>query len=160
NLVGLKFREQEGSFLAGAAAALVSRTATVGFVGGMDIPLIHRFEAGYRSGVMHVRPSCRVLSGYAGVAATAFKDPAKGKALASSMSARGADVVFHAAGTTGLGVFEAARELDKLAIGVDSDQYAEAPGHVLTSMVKDVDVAVFRTIRDTKEGRFEGGIRE
>lgn len=160
NLVGLKFREEEGSFLAGAAAALVSKTHSVGFVGGMDIPLIHKFEAGYRAGAKHVHPNCDVLVGYAGVTATAFKDPAKGKELAASMYGRGADVIFHASGTTGLGVFEAAREQNKLAIGVDSDQYDEAPGHILTSMVKDVDVAVFGVIRDTQAGQFQGGIRE
>ena len=160
NLVGLKFREEEGSFLAGAAAALVSKTNSVGFVGGMDIPLIHKFEAGYRAGAKHVHPSCNVLVGYAGVTGTAFKDPAKGKELAASMYGRGADVIFHASGTTGLGVFEAARDQNKLAIGVDSDQYDEAPGHILTSMVKDVDVAVFGVIRDVQAGQYQGGIRE
>lgn len=160
NLVGLKFREEEGSFLAGAAAALVSRSGVLGFVGGMDIPLIHKFEAGYRAGARHVRPSTEVLVGYAGVTANAFKDPAKGKELATSMYGRGADVVFHASGTTGLGVFEAAREQGALAIGVDSDQYDEAPGHILTSMVKDVDVAVYETIRSVQAGSFTGGIRE
>jgi basic membrane protein A len=160
NLVGLKFREEEGSFLAGATAALVSKTGVVGFVGGMDIPLIHKFEAGYRAGAKHARPATEVLVGYAGVTASAFKDPAKGKEMATGMYGRGADIVFHAAGTTGLGVFEAAREHGKLAIGVDSDQYDEAPGVVLTSMVKDVDVAVFGVIRDLHAGNFRGGIRE
>jgi basic membrane protein A len=160
NLVGLRFREEEGSFLAGAAAALVSKTGTIGFVGGMDVPLIHKFEAGYRAGARHVRPATQVLVGYAGVTAQAFKDPAKGKELANSMYARDADVIFHASGTTGFGVFEAAREHDKLAIGVDSDQHGEAPGHVLTSMVKDVDVAVFETIRRVRDSRFAGGVQE
>jgi basic membrane protein A len=160
NLVALKFREEEGSFLAGAAAALVSRSGVLGFVGGMDIPLIHKFEAGYRAGARHVRPDVQVLSGYAGVSANAFKDPAKGKEMAASMYGRGADVVYHASGTTGLGVFEAARDSGKLAIGVDSDQHDEAPGHILTSVVKDVDVAVFETIRAVRDGRFEGGVRE
>jgi basic membrane protein A len=160
NLAGLKFREEEGSFLAGALSALLSKTGTLGFVGGMDIPLIHKFEAGYRAGAKHVRPSTQVLVGYAGVTGTAFKDPAKGKELANSMYERGADIVFHASGTTGLGVFEAAREHGKLAIGVDSDQYEEAPGHVLTSMVKDVDVAVFETIKSVKEGHFQSGVHE
>jgi basic membrane protein A len=160
NLVGLKFREEEGSYLAGAAAALVSKSGVVGFVGGMDIPLIHKFEAGYTAGALHVRPQVQVLKGYAGVTAGAFKDPAKGKELANSMIDRHADVLFHAAGTTGLGVFEAAREHGVLAIGVDSDQYDEAPGYVLTSMVKDVDVAVFGVIQDVVAKRFQGGIRE
>jgi len=160
NVVGLRFREEEGSFLAGAAAALVSQTGVIGFVGGMDMPLIHKFEAGYRAGARHVRPEIQLLVGYAGVTAQAFKDPAKGKELASSMYGRGADVIFHASGTTGFGVFEAARERGKLAIGVDSDQYDEAPGHVLTSMVKDVDVAVFETIRRVRDGHFTGGVEE
>ena len=160
NLVGLKFREEEGSFLAGAAAALVSPSGIIGFVGGMDVPLIHTFEAGYRAGARHVAPRTEVLVGYAGVTAQAFKDPAKGKELANSMYGRGADVIFHASGTTGFGVFESAREHGKLAIGVDSDQYDEAPGHILTSMVKDVDVAVFETTKRVHEGQFQGGVME
>ena len=160
NLVALKFREEEGSFLAGVTAALVSRTGTLGFVGGMDIPLIHKFEAGYRAGAAHVRPQTQVLAAYAGVTPNAFKDPAKGKEIATSMFGRGADVIYHASGTTGFGVFEAAREHHGLAIGVDSDQHDEAPGHILTSMVKDVDVAVFDTIRSVKQGSFSGGVHE
>ena len=160
NLVGIKFREEEGSFLAGAAAALVARSGIIGFVGGMDVPLIHKFEAGYRAGARHVKPATEVLVGYAGVTAQAFKDPAKGKELAHSMYGRGADVVFHASGTTGFGVFESAREHGKLAIGVDSDQYDEAPGIILTSMVKDVDVAVFETVKRVQEASFQGGIQE
>jgi len=159
NLAALKFREEEGSFLVGALAALLSKTAKVGFVGGMDIPLIRRFEAGYRGGVAHVCPRCRVLVNYAGVTPGAFKDPGKGKELALAQYRGGADIIFHASGTTGLGVFEAARLTGKLAIGVDSDQYHEAPGYVLTSMVKRVDNAVFATSREVLEGRFQAGIR-
>jgi basic membrane protein A len=159
NMVALKFREEEGSFLVGALAALTARSKVVGFVGGMDIPLIRKFEAGYRAGVAHVCPACRVLSGYAGVTGDAFKNPAKGKELALAQFAAGADVIFQAAGSTGLGVFEAARQRDKLAIGVDADQYAEAPGHVLTSMTKVVDVAVFDTVRDLQRGIWRGGVR-
>ena len=160
NLVGLKFREEEGSFLVGAIAGLVTKTNAVGFVGGMDTALIHKFEAGYRAGVAAVNPSCRVLAGYAGVTANAYKNPAKGKEMALAQYDQGADIIFHASGSTGLGVFEAARVRDRLAIGVDADQQAEAPGHVLTSMVKRVDVAVFETIRAAKEGKFAGGIRQ
>jgi len=160
NLAGIKFREEEGSFLAGAAAALVSTSKIIGFVGGMDVPLIHKFESGYRAGALHVVPQTEVLVGYAGVNANAFKDPGKGKELGNSMYGRGADVIFHASGTTGFGVFEAAREHGTLAIGVDSDQYDEAPGHILTSMVKDVDVAVFETIQTVQSGTFAGGVRE
>ncbi len=158
NLLALKFREEEGAFLVGALAALTSTTGIIGFVGGMDIPLIHKFEAGYRAGAHHVRPDCQVLVAYAGVSPQAFKDPGKGKELALTQYARGADIIFHASGSTGLGVFEAAREKDRLAIGVDSDQYDEAPGHVLTSMVKRVDQAVLQAVRSVQEGRFHGGI--
>ncbi len=102
----------------------------------------------------------RILSNYAGVTGDAFKNPAKGKELALAQIDAGADIIFHASGSTGLGVFEAARERDKLAIGVDSDQQAEAPGHFLTSMVKRVDVAVFDTIQSTQQGKWAGGVRE
>lgn len=158
NLAALKFREEEGSFLVGALSALMSRTKKVGFVGGMDSPLIQKFEAGYRAGVKHVCPTCTVLVGYAGVTPEAFRNPGKGKELALSQYGQGADIIYHASGSTGLGVFEAARVTGKLAIGVDADQYAEAPGHVLTSMVKGVDAAVFDAIKLVKEKRFKGGI--
>ncbi len=158
NVVGLGFREEEGSFLVGAVAGLASKSKEVGFVGGMDIPLIHRFEAGYRAGVLSVCPSCGVHVGYAGTTPEAFRDPAKGKAIAVSQISAGADVIYHASGTTGHGVFEAARDHDVRAIGVDSDQYDEMPGTVLTSMVKRVDVAVFDTVRAVGEGRFRPGL--
>ena len=164
NMVALKFREEEGAFLVGALAALVSRDVlgakTVGFVGGMDIPLIRKFDAGYHAGVLQVCPDCTVLSAYAGVTGDAFKNPQKGKELALEQFATGAKVIFHAAGSTGLGVFEAARQRRGLAIGVDSDQWAEAPGFVLTSMTKQMDVSVFDTVRDLANGKFVGGVRE
>jgi basic membrane protein A len=160
NLAALKFREEQGSFLVGALAALVSRTGKVGFVGGMDSPLILKFELGYRAGVKKVCPKCTVFSQYAGVTPEAFRNPGKGKEIALSQYQQGADVIFHASGSTGLGVFEAARQTGKLAIGVDADQYNEAPGYVLTSMVKGVDNAVYDTIKRVKEGRFKGGIYE
>jgi basic membrane protein A len=159
NLVGLKFREEEGSYLVGALAAMVSDSKVLGFVGGMDIPLIHKFEAGYRAGARHEEPGVRVLVNYAGVTGDAFKNPAKGKELALAQIAQGADVIYHASGSTGLGVFEAAREKQKLAIGVDADQSAEAPGLVLTSMIKRVDHVVYDEIQRVKEGRFEGGVK-
>jgi basic membrane protein A len=158
NVVGLGFREEEGSFLVGAVAAALTRTRHLGFVGGMDIPLIHRFEAGYRAGIAHVCPSCRLHVGYAGTTPEAFRDPAKGKAVAVSQIAAGADVIYHASGTTGHGVFEAAREMGVKAIGVDSDQHDEMPGTVVTSLIKRVDVAVFDTIVSVGEGRFQGGV--
>ena len=158
NLAALKFREEEGSFLVGALAALVSKTHKVGFVGGMNFPLIHKFEAGYRAGVKHVCPRCAIISQYAGVTPEAFRNPGRGKELALSQYQQGVDIIYHAAGSTGLGVFEAARQSGKLAIGVDADQYQEAPGYILTSMVKGVDVAVFEATRWVKEGRFKGGV--
>ena len=159
NLVALKFKEEEGSFLVGALAARLSRTHTLGFVGGMEIPLIKKFEAGYRAGVKAVDPSAKVLVKYAGTTGSAFKDPTKGKELALAEYHHKADIIFHASGSTGLGVFEAARELKKLAIGVDSDQNDEAPGFVLTSMIKRVDNAVFDTIHEVSTGGWTGGVR-
>ena len=158
NLAALKFREEQGSFLVGALAALVGRSKKVGFVGGMDFPLIQKFEMGYKAGVKKVCPDCEVISQYAGVTPEAFRNPGKGKELALSQYQQGVNVIFHASGSTGLGVFEAARQTGKLAIGVDADQYKEAPGFVLTSMVKGVDNAVFDAIKRVKERRFEGGI--
>ncbi len=159
NVSGLVFREEEGSFLVGAAAGLLTKTHHVGFVGGMDIPLIHKFEAGYRAGVLTVCPSCVVHAAYAGTTPEAFRDPVKGKALATSQVAQGADILYHASGTTGHGVFETARDMGIKAIGVDSDQYDEMPGTVVTSMIKRGDVAVFDTIKDVAEGRFQPGLR-
>src|SRR5512141_640386 len=158
NLAALKFREEQGSFLVGALAALVGGSKKVGFVGGMDIPLIHKFEAGYRAGVKQVCPDCTVIAQYAGVTPEAFRNPGRGKELALAQYQSGVNIIFHASGSTGLGVFEAARQTGKLAIGVDADQYNEAPGYVLTSMVKGVDNAVFDAIRRVKENRFAGGI--
>jgi basic membrane protein A and related proteins len=159
NVEGLAFREEEGSFLVGGVAGLLSKTRHVGFVGGMTIPLIRKFEAGYVAGVHATCPACIVHSAYAGSTPDAFKDPAKGKALAISEIASGADVLFHASGATGHGVFEAAHDAHVLAIGVDSDQYDELPGTIVTSMVKRADVAVFDAIRAVVEHRFVSGMR-
>ncbi len=159
NLVALTFKEEEGSFLVGALAALLSKSHKIGFVGGMEIPLIQKFQAGYVAGAHAVDPSCEVLVKYAGNNGSAFKDPTKGKELALAEYHAGADIIFHASGSTGLGVFEAARELHRLAIGVDSDQFHEAPGFILTSMVKRVDTAVFESIRAVKENRFASGVQ-
>jgi len=160
NLVALKFREEEGSFLVGALAALVGKSKKVGFIGGMDIALIHKFEAGYRAGVKHVCPECEVVVAYAGVTPEAFRNPGKGKEMALSQYSQGVNVIFHASGSTGLGVFEAARSAGKLAIGVDADQYSEAPGYILTSMVKGIDESVYQAIKAVKEGTFTGGIQQ
>ncbi len=157
NLVAIEFKEEEGSFLVGALAALLTKTGTIGFIGGMQSPLIKKFEAGYVAGAHYANPACKVLIGYAGSTGEAFKNPGKGKELALGQYGQGADIIYHASGVTGLGVFEAARETHKLVIGVDSDQFHEAPGFVLTSMTKIVDQTVFSLIRDVKNGTFTGG---
>jgi basic membrane protein A len=160
NLEGLSFREHEGSFLVGAIAGMLTRTKIVGFVGGMQIPLIRKFEAGYIAGVSYVCADCRVLSAYAGTEPKAFADPPLGQELASAQYAQGADIIFHAAGKTGDGVFAAASQRGARAIGVDSDQWSRAPCCVVTSMVKRVDVAVFDAIKDVAAGKFHGGAHE
>ncbi len=160
NLVGLRFREHEGSFVVGAIAGMTSRSRVVGFVGGMKIPLIRKFELGYAAGVAYTCPTCRVLSAYAGTDPKAFADPSLGQELASAQYDGGADVIFHASGKTGAGVFAAARARRMLAIGVDADQFHMAPCCVLTSMIKRVDVAVFDVIADVVAGRYAGGLRE
>ncbi len=158
NVAALKFKEEEGSFLVGALAALVGNSKKVGFVGGMDVPLIQKFEAGYKAGVKYVCPDCQVIVQYAGVTPEAFRNPGKGKELALNQYQQGVNVIYHASGSTGLGVFEAARQTGKYGIGVDADQYAEAPGRVLTSMVKGIDVAVLDVVQRVKDGTFKGGI--
>jgi basic membrane protein A len=160
NLLGLRFREHEGSFLVGAVAGLVTKSKVLGFVGGMDIPLIHKWEAGYKAGVAHVCPSCKVLAAYAGTEPRAFSDPVLGKEIALAQYGRGADVIYHGAGKTGTGVFTAAKEVGRWAIGTDSDQFHEMPCCVLTSMIKGVDVAVFAAIQDEVAGGFRGEVRE
>lgn len=159
NVAALKFKEEEGSFLVGALAALVDDSSKkVGFVGGMDVPLIQKFEAGYKAGVKYVCPNCQVIAQYAGVTPEAFRNPGKGKELALNQYQQGVNVIFHASGSTGLGVFEAARQTGKFGIGVDADQYSEAPGRVLTSMVKGIDVSVLDAIKRVKDHTFKGGI--
>lgn len=157
NLIPIEFREEEGSFLVGALAALTTKTNIVGFVGGMESPLIKKFQAGYEAGARYVNLKIEVLVAYAGVTGDAFKNPAKGKELALSQYAQGADIIYHASGVTGLGVFEAARETKRYAIGVDMDQWNEAPGYVLTSMIKKGNVAVYDIIKEWKNNKFDGG---
>lgn len=158
NVAALAFREEEGSFLVGAVAGLVSKTGHVGFVGGMTGPLIRKFESGYTQGVKAACPSCEVHAAYAGPTPDAFRDPAKGKALANAQIAAGSDVIYHASGSTGHGVFEAAADAHVLAIGVDADQYDERPGTVVTSMIKRGDVAVFDIVKAVVDGTFVGGM--
>lgn len=160
NLAGLRFREHEGSFLVGAIAGLLTKTKIVGFVGGMKIPLIRKFEAGYIAGVKHVCPSCEVKSAYAGTEPKAFADPPLGQELAAAQYGQGADIIFHAAGKTGDGVFAAAKQRKARAIGVDSDQFEAAPCCIVTSMVKRVDIAVIDAIKEVIDGKFRGGLHE
>lgn len=159
NIEAIEFKEEEGSFLVGALAALTSKTNKVGFIGGMESSLIKKFETGYKQGVNYANPDCKVLSAYVSVSPEGFKNPGKAKEIALSQFSAGADIIYHASGLSGLGLFEAAREKNKLAIGVDMDQYKEAPGFVLSSMVKQVDEAVFLTIKDFKENKFTGGVK-
>lgn len=158
NLAAVNFREEEGSYLVGAVAGLTTRTRTVGFVGGMENPMIRRFAAGYETGVRRVCATCRVVVQYAGTTPAAFRDRARGRQLAAGQYAAGADVIFQAAGGTGLGVFDAARAANQRVIGVDVDQAGLAPGLVLTSMLKRVDVAVADVIGRTRRGTFRGGL--
>jgi basic membrane protein A len=159
NLRQYVFKEHEGSYLVGVAAALASDTGKVGFVGGMDITLIRKFACGYVGGVKAVNGSADVYQNMTGTTPTAWNDPAKGAELAKSQIDRGADVIYHAAGGTGLGVIQAAADAGKLAIGVDSNQNGLAPGSVLTSMLKRVDVAAYETFKDAMDGNFSSGVR-
>lgn len=158
NVRSLLFQEHEGSFLVGAMAGLTTKTNKVGFIGGMDIPLIRRFQMGYEAGVKHVNPKAQIVSNYVGVTGEAWNNPPKGKELAVVQYGGGVDIIFGAAGATNMGLLDAAEEKKKLAIGVDSNQNGLKPGFVLTSMLKRVDVAVFNTIKSAKEGQFKGGI--
>jgi len=158
NVASLVFKEHEGSYLVGMIAAAVSRSKVLGFVGGMDIPLIHRFATGYEEGAHAVDPRARVIPNYVGVTEAAWNDPGKGKELAVAQIGKGADVVFAAAGNSGLGVFDAAEQYGVYVIGVDSNQNWVKPGRVLTSMVKRVDNAVYQIVKDRVEGRFRGGV--
>jgi basic membrane protein A len=159
NVQSVVFKEHEGSFLVGMAAALASETGKVGFVGGMDIPLIRNFAHGYEQGVKHVNPDAEVFVNMTGTTPAAWNDPAKGAELAQSQFDRGADVVYAAAGGTGLGVLQAAADSGKLSIGVDSNQNYLHPGSVLTSMLKRVDVAVYNAFESAMAGNLETGMR-
>ncbi|WP_413576791.1 BMP family lipoprotein [Bdellovibrio sp. HCB290] len=158
NVRSLMFEEHEGSFLVGALAAMASKTGSVGFVGGMDIPLIRRFAMGYAAGAKHINPKIKLSENYVGVTGEAWNNPAKSKELALAQYGKGVDVIFVAAGASNTGVFDAAEEKKKFAIGVDSNQNWMKPGTILTSMLKAVDVAVYDTIKETKDGKFKGEI--
>ena len=164
NVASLVFKEHEGSYLVGMIAARTSKTGTIGFVGGMDIPLIHRFETGYEEGARAVNPQIRVVQNYVGVTDAAWNNPGKGKELSLSQISKGADVIFTAAGNSGLGTFDAVEQYGKqngrathFVIGVDSNQNMVKPGFVLTSMVKRVDNAVYNIVKDVVDGKFQAG---
>ncbi len=153
NVNSIMFNAQEASYLVGLVAGRMTETNKVGFVGGMESPLIESFQAGFTAGVKAAKPEAEVLSQYA----NHFADPAKGKGITNQMITKGVDVVFHAAGDTGTGVIEAAKEAGKKAIGVDRDQNDVAPETIITSAIKRVDVGVYNTVKSLVEDKFEGG---
>jgi basic membrane protein A len=157
NVQSIVFKEHEGSFLVGMTAAMASKTGKVGFVGGMDIPLIRNFQVGYEQGVKHVNPGAQVLVNYTGTTPAAWNDPARGGELAIGQFGQGADVIYAAAGATGLGVLQAAADKGKLSVGVDSNQNHLHPGSVLTSMLKRVDVAVYTAFKTAQAGTWKPG---
>jgi len=164
NVASLVFKEHEGAYLVGVIAALTSRTGTIGFVGGMDIPLIRRFEQGYEQGARDARPDIKVVQNYVGVTDAAWNNPGKGKELSMAQIGKGADVIFAAAGNSGLGAFDAAEQAGvengratRFVIGVDSNQNGVKPGFVLTSMIKRVDTAVYNIVKEVAAGNFKGG---
>ncbi len=160
NVESVVFKEHEGSFLVGMMAAMASKSGKVGFVGGMDVPLIRKFQCGYEQGVKYANPKAEVSANMTGTTPAAWNDPARGGELAKSQFAKGVDVVFAAAGGTGVGVYQAAKDGGKLAIGVDSNQNHLHPGTMLTSMVKRVDTAVYNSFKQHKAGVTSLGLKE
>ena len=159
NVRSLMFEEHEGGYIVGAIAAMTSKTGKIGYVGGMDVPLIRRFELGYEAGAKRINPKITVIPNYVGVTSEAWNNPPKGKELALAQYDAGADVIFAAAGASGFGVFDAAEERKKLAIGVDSNEDWVKPGYILTSALKRVDLAVFSAIQDAQNGKFTAGLK-
>ena len=160
NVESVVFKEHEGSFLVGMMAAMASKSGKVGFVGGMDVPLIRKFQCGYEQGAKYANPKVEISANMTGTTPTAWNDPARGGELAKAQFAKGVDVVFAAAGGTGVGVYQAAKDAGKLAIGVDSNQNHLHPGTMLTSMVKRVDVAVYNSFKQHKAGVTSLGLKE
>jgi basic membrane protein A len=160
NVQSVVFKEHEGSFLVGVMAAMASKTGRVGFVGGMDIPLIRKFQCGFEQGARFVNPAVQVSANMTGTTPTAWNDPGRGAELAKAQFAAGVDVIFAAAGGTGLGVYQAAKDAGRLAIGVDSNQNHLQPGTMLTSMVKRVDVAVYNAFKGVTPGTTALGLKE
>lgn len=159
NVQSIVFKEHEGSFLVGALAAKASANGKVGFIGGMDIPLIRKFECGYRQGAKYANPQIETFQNMTGSTPAAFADPAKGSELAKSQFSKGVDVIYAAAGGTGMGVYQAAKDANKFAIGVDSNQNHLQPGTMLTSMVKKVGVAAYNSWDEAEKGTWQAGIK-
>ncbi|MFK5980169.1 MAG: BMP family ABC transporter substrate-binding protein [Rhizobiaceae bacterium] len=157
NVRSILFKAHEGSYLVGVMAAQASKTGKVGFIGGMDIPLIRQFACGYEGGVKSITMNAEVIQNMTGTTGAAWNNPVKGGELAKSQFDRGADVIYHAAGGTGLGVLQAAKDAGKLGIGVDSNQNGLHPGSVLTSMLKRVDIAVYNAFDDVKNDKWSAG---
>ena len=158
NIQSVVFREQEGAYLVGMAASMASKSKKVGFIGGMDVPLIRAFQCGYAQGAKAADAKTEVIANMTGTTPQAFNDPARGGELARSQFDRGVDVVFHAAGGTGMGVLQAAKDKNKLGIGVDSNQNHLFPGFVLTSMIKRVDNAVYKLMDDARTKKWKPGV--
>ena len=159
NVASLTFKEHEGSFLAGALAAMMSKTGTVGYVGGAEAPVIQKFEIGFEQGAKYVNPEIKFLPVYIG-GTNAFNDPASAKIKTEAIIAQGADVIYHASGASGQGVFQAAKDKGIYAIGVDSNQDSLVKGTILTSMIKKIDTGIFNIIKDVKENKFEAKVYE
>ena len=160
NVESVVFREHEGSFLAGIMAAMASKTGKVGFVGGMDIPLIRKFQCGYEQGARYANPKIELSGAMTGTTPAAWSDPSRAGELAKAQFAKGVDVVFAAAGGSSVGVFQAAKDAGRLAIGVDSNQNHLHPGSILTSMVKRVDLAVLQAFKGVQPGITALGLKE
>ena len=158
NVNSILFKEQEGSYLVGVAAAMASKTKTISFVGGMDIPLIRAFACGYAQGAKAIAPKIQIMQNMVGTTSAAWNDPAKGGELARAQFDRGADVVFAVAGGSGMGALQMAKEKGKLAIGVDSNQNYLYPGTMLSSMVKRVDNATYDALVKANNNQFTPGI--
>lgn len=158
NVQSVVFKEHEGSFLVGVLAAMASKTGKVGFVGGMDIPLIRRFQCGYQQGIKYANPNAELIANMTGTTPSAWNDPGRGAELAKGQFDRGVDVVYAAAGSTGIGVLQAAKDRGKYAIGVDSNQNYLHPGTMLTSMIKRVDLAAYQSFKAMQENSWRPGV--
>lgn len=158
NVQSVVFKEHEGSFLVGVLAAMASKTGKVGFVGGMDIPLIRRFQCGYQQGIKYANPNAELIANMTGTTPSAWNDPGRGAELAKGQFDRGVDVVYAAAGSTGIGVLQAAKDRGKYAIGVDSNQNYLHPGTMLTSMIKRVDLAAYQSFKAMQTNTWRAGV--